>query len=199
MRYPELHYRWQWRLRSSPEQLWPLVSNTDRFNRDTGLPAVNPAEFESPPDGRRRLGFSRYGVELEWEEEPFEWVRPYRFGVNRRYRVGPLRSLRVRVELIPEPDGGTRLVYDSWVAPRNLLGLVGTPPAMSFVNRRAFAAAFRKYDAMAQHGDWIPTEQAVELAPQGEKRLEVLHRELGERIEDPELAAAYRADRGDKR
>ena len=90
----ELHYRWQWRLRSSPEQLWPFASNTDRFNRDTGLPAVSLAEPEPRPNGRKRLGFSRYGVELEWEEEPFEWVRPYRFGVNRRYRTGPLQSLR---------------------------------------------------------------------------------------------------------
>jgi class 3 adenylate cyclase len=189
VRYPELHYQWLWRLRSSPEKLWPLVSNTDRFNRDTGLPAVSLAEGQAQSNGRRRLGFTRYGVELEWEEEPFEWVRPYRFGVNRRYRTGPLQSLRVRAELIPQQDGGTRLVYDSWVLPRNLLGLVGTPPAMSFVNRRAFGAAFRTYDQMVQRGVWAAAAQAVELAPGGQARLEALQHELGQRIADPKLAA----------
>jgi len=188
VRYPELHYRWQWRLRSPPEKLWPLVSNTDRFNRDTGLPSVALTDAQAQPNGRKRLGFGRYGVELEWEEEPFEWVRPYRFGVNRRYRTGPLQSLRVRAELIPETDGGTRLVYDSWVIPRSLLGLVGTPPAMSLVNRRAFGAAFRKYDEMVQRGDWVAAAKAVELAPGGQARLEALQAQLGDRIGDPTLA-----------
>jgi hypothetical protein len=31
---PELHHRWQWELGAAPAALWPLVSNTDRFNRD---------------------------------------------------------------------------------------------------------------------------------------------------------------------
>jgi class 3 adenylate cyclase len=194
MRYPELHYRWQWRLRSAPEQLWPLASNTDRFNRDTGLPAVSFTDYEPLPNARKRLGLSRLGVELEWEEEPFEWVRPYRFGVNRRYRTGPLQSLRVRAELVPEPGGGTRLVYDSWVAPRNLLGLLGTPPAMTFVNRRAFGAAFHKYDDMIQRGEMLPREpNAVEFAPGGPVRLEGLRLALGERIGDPDLAARVAA------
>ena len=31
----ESHYTWQWGLKSSPEALWPPVSDTKRFNRDT--------------------------------------------------------------------------------------------------------------------------------------------------------------------
>jgi hypothetical protein len=37
MNYPEFHYKWEWRLRSPPERLWPFVADTNRFNRDTGL------------------------------------------------------------------------------------------------------------------------------------------------------------------
>ena len=40
MAYPEFQYRWTWQLRSSPEALWPLVADTNRFNRDTGVPNV---------------------------------------------------------------------------------------------------------------------------------------------------------------
>ena len=36
----EFHYRWEFELESSPEQLWPLVADTNRFNRDTNVPAV---------------------------------------------------------------------------------------------------------------------------------------------------------------
>ena len=41
MGYPEFHYKWEWRLHSSPERLWPFVADTNRFNRDTGLPSVS--------------------------------------------------------------------------------------------------------------------------------------------------------------
>ena len=133
MPYPELHYRWEYHLSSSPEELWPLVSDTDRFNHATGVPpvedraaserpqaermAVSNAESIRPaserpqaernlprpttggavsnaesirPAGspelhnaRRRLRTVRRGVPLEWDEEPFQWVRPRTFGVVR--------------------------------------------------------------------------------------------------------------------
>ena len=73
-------YRWEWRLRSSPEALWPLVADTNRFNRDVGLRGV---ETQPAADGRRRV---RLGRLVEWEEEPFEWERPRRFSAVQRAR-----------------------------------------------------------------------------------------------------------------
>ncbi len=40
MPYREFHYRWEYDLKSSPETLWPFVSDTNRFNRDTSVPAL---------------------------------------------------------------------------------------------------------------------------------------------------------------
>src|SRR3954469_16656570 len=153
MRYPEFCYRWEWQLRSTPEQLWPLVTDTNRFNRDTGLPAVARVDDEIRENARQSLRFSRFGMRVEWEEEPFEWVRPYRFGVHRRYQAGPVASTRVLVELIPQPEGGTRLLYQTWVRPSNLLGMVAVPAFMKFYNRRAFGATFRRYDELAMKAD----------------------------------------------
>src|ERR687885_516545 len=149
MRYPESYYRWEWWLRSTPEQLWPFVADTNRFNRDVGLPAVRRADDETGENARQHLRFSRLGVRVEWEEEPFEWVRPYRFGVHRRYRAGPVASTRVLVELTPQPEGGTRLLYQTWVRPSNLFGMATVPALMKFSNRRAFDATFRRYDNLA--------------------------------------------------
>src|SRR5262249_19125264 len=33
-------FDWSWDLEASPEQLWPLVCNTERFNHAAGLPPV---------------------------------------------------------------------------------------------------------------------------------------------------------------
>jgi len=103
MTFREFHYRWEFNLESTPYQLWPLVADTNRFNRDTGVPAVESVISESKglKNARRRLRLSTFGIPIEWEEQPFEWVRPRRFGVVRRYSKGPVAELRVRAELSP--------------------------------------------------------------------------------------------------
>jgi class 3 adenylate cyclase len=200
MGYPEFHYKWEWRLHSSPERLWPFVADTNRFNRDTGLPSVRHAEGAVRENARQNLRFSKLGVRVEWEEEPFEWVRPYRFGVHRRYSGGPVASTRVLVELEPLPSGGTRLVYHTWIRPKNLLGVTTVPALMRFSYRRAFDTAFRRYDELAMTADHALEQPAgVHFVPGGRARLDTLRRGLLERTDEPELVARLveTVERGD--
>ena len=191
MRFPELRYRWEWRLASAPETLWPLVSDTDRFNRDTGLPALERVADATEGNARRRLGFSRLGVRLEWEEEPFEWMRPHRFGVRRRYRRGPVAAMGVRAALHPTPAGGTHLRYETWIRPRHLLGWLAVATAMPLVTRPAFGRTFRRYDRMPAVERAAPRAASREthLAPGGRERLDDLRRRLSARTGAPEYAA----------
>jgi class 3 adenylate cyclase len=147
----EFHYRWEYDLRASPRALWPLVSDTNRFNHDAGLPDVSrqgSSETEGGV-GRRRLKLRKLGLGVEWEEEPFEWVRPFRFGVVRRYRTGPIAEMRVAAELSEREGGGTRLVYDVRVRPRGALGRAVIPIQVGRVSARRFAEVFRRYDRLA--------------------------------------------------
>ncbi len=190
MGYPEFHYEWEWRLRSSPERLWPFVADTNRFNRDTGLPSVSHADGAARKNARQNLQFSKLGVRVEWEEEPFEWVRPYRFGVHRRYSAGPVASTRVLVELERLPGDGTRLVYRTWIRPKNLLGVTAVPALMRFSYRRAFDTAFRRYDRLAMTADPALEQPAgVRFIPGGRARLDALRRVLLERTNESELVA----------
>ncbi len=70
MRFPEFHYRWEWQLQATPDALWPVLADTNRFNRDTGVPNVErgAAGLEASANTRTRLRFRRFGVPLEWEE-----------------------------------------------------------------------------------------------------------------------------------
>jgi class 3 adenylate cyclase len=204
MNYPEFHYKWEWQLRSLPERLWPFMADTNRFNRDTGLPGVRSADDAVRDNARQNLQFSKLGVRVEWEEEPFEWVRPYRFGVHRRYSAGPVASTRVLVELEPLPSGGTRLVYHTWIRPKNLLGVTAVPALMRFSYRRAFDTAFRRYDELAMTADpalepAIEQPEGVRFVPGGRARLDALRRGLLERTEEPELVARLveTVERGD--
>jgi class 3 adenylate cyclase len=146
----ELHYRWEWTVRSSPRALWPYIADTNRFNRDTGIPAIERVTAAGPlASARRRLRLYRLGLPVEWQEEPFEWVWPRRFGVVRHYTQGPLTEMRVLVDLDPGERGGTRVGYQVWVRPRHLLGRLAVPVEIGLRCKHAFAAAVRRFDELA--------------------------------------------------
>jgi hypothetical protein len=164
VKHKEFHYRWEFDLRASPQALWPLVADTNRFNRDAGVPALDGggrAETSAAgPNARRRLRLSKLGVRVEWDEEPFEWVRPHRFGVVRRYRSGPVAEMRVAAELRARAGGGTHLVYEIWACPRGPLGRAAIPIQIGRLSARKFAQTFRRYDELA-----LRSEQAQAAAP----------------------------------
>ena len=201
----EFHYRWEFDLESSPEQLWPLVADTNRFNRDTGVPAIE--NLSNPGAGlrnaRRRLRLSAFGIPVEWEEQPFEWVRPARFGVVRRYLKGPIEELRVLAELIPtekrrdaaveradEQSTGTQLIYQVWAKPKNILGLIAIPIQIGLLSARNFARTFREYDERASAGRFTQAfPSRAQLVPGGRARLLTLSEKMAAQGSNNELIA----------
>ena len=188
MTFREFHYRWVFDLQSSPEHLWPLVSDTNRFNRDTGVPSVQ-AVGESRGTARRRLRLTTFGIPIEWEEQPFEWVRPERFGVVRRYSKGPVAELRVLATLTPRSDSaGTKLVYEVWAKPNNLLGSLAIPIQIGIISKRKFARTFRDYDCLATRETASATVRSseIEFTQGGQARLMELGKRLAENSCDKE-------------
>lgn len=208
MSFREFHYRWEFDLESSPEQLWPLVADTNRFNRDTGVPVVE--TLANPGAGlknaRRRLRLSVFGIPVVWEEQPFEWVRPQRFGVVRRYSKGPMEELRVLAELVPrekspadapprpsdaEPQPGTKLIYQVWAKPKNVLGLIAIPIQIGFLSARNFARTFREYDLRARQGlSPAGAGAKAELVSGGRARLLSLSEKMAAQGSDTELVGS---------
>jgi class 3 adenylate cyclase len=189
MRYPMFHFRWKWTIPADPMSLWPLVADTNHFNRDTGVPAVERLDADLD-NARQRLRLYRFGVPVEWEEEPFEWVRPFRFGVMRRYTKGPVASMRVLAELEPRHRGSTRLVYRVWARPRTALGLIAIPVQIGLLSARRFDAAFRRYGQIASRV--LPPQAATtpnHLAPGARRHLLRLGDDLTARGAAPDLVA----------
>src|SRR5215211_4893243 len=149
----EYHKRWEFDLKSSPERLWPFIADTNRFNRDTGVPSIEVDSANKPlRNARRKVRLSLYGLPVEWEEQPFEWVKPFRFGVERVYNKGPLARLRMLAQLTPTSGGGTHLIYELWSTPRNLPGAVAIPVQLNLIVARRFRDSIQKYDNSAFQG-----------------------------------------------
>ncbi len=144
----EFHYTWTWDLESSPEALWPLASDTNRFNRDTGLP---PMQLLGISNGAKLVKFKIPLIDIRWEEDPFEWTYPYRFGILRRYKSGPLAEMRVDCRLEPLQPSGTRIIYDVQVKAANILGDIGIPLAIGFVSAKRFESTFKRYDLITSN------------------------------------------------
>ena len=182
----EFHFRWQFDLKSSPERLWPFIADTNRFNRDTGVPKIDVEKDEPPrPNARRKIRLSIYGMPVEWEEQPFEWVKPVRFGIERVYNRGPMARLRVRAELNENPEGGTHLTYELWAMPRNLLGQIAIPSQVKFFVEPRFRKAVREYDKSAvTSAGIVPREADTSLSSFDHARLQALHQKLIESIDD---------------
>ncbi|HEV2883308.1 MAG TPA: DUF5939 domain-containing protein [Pyrinomonadaceae bacterium] len=177
----ELHYQWTYDLKGSPEQLWPYVADTNRFNRDTGVPSVeaDTTKHHRLRNARRKLRLSIYGMDVEWEEQPFEWVRPSRFGVTRTYTKGPTTELRALGELSPKAGGGTRLTYGVSIKPRSFFGALLVRLQLRFVSARQFARAFRKYDEIATAPNQSSENtREVELEPAAADRLPAFREKL---------------------
>lgn len=180
MPFREFHYHWQYDLKTSPEKLWPFVADTNRFNRDTNVPAV---EVEPSKrrlrNARRRVRLSIFGMPVEWEEQPFEWVRPERFGVKRTYSKGPVAEVRALAELSPNTSGGTTFNYNVWVSPKSWLGLVAIPIQVGIVGARRFRRAFERYDELAS-SEALPgqVDEAPDLSDATRNRLENIRERL---------------------
>lgn len=138
---------WQWKLSSSPSELWSYVSNTERINASLGLPAV---EYETRRDShgiRRRFGSFRLGwTRLCWEEHPFEWVEGRQFSILREFENGPFQWFISTVKMTPEPGGGCQLQHNVKIATRGWVGRLLAHIEVNLKGRKPLDRVYRRID-----------------------------------------------------
>ena len=172
----EFHFTSTFDLNSSPEALWPLVSDTNRLNRDTGLP---PMELLGISNGIKHVKFKIPFLRVEWEEEPFEWTYPYRFGILRRYKAGPFVEMRVDCRLERLQPAGTRIIYETTVKSANILADLAIPFILGVLSEKQFATVFKLYDRIASQGSAIMgTVKGRKLSSAGHARYKVMNERL---------------------
>jgi class 3 adenylate cyclase len=134
---------------SSPEEVWPLLTDTDRGNRLIGTNAVTfrPIEQGSKTAARFVAETRGGGFKLEYEETPFEWTYGKSFGVYRRMRSGPLNAYSLhwtleRGDAKSGNEGGTRATVRIEMEPRySILRPIAWINAKRFVGNLVHLAA----------------------------------------------------------
>jgi class 3 adenylate cyclase len=190
------HYKWVWNLKSSPAALWPLVTNTDRFNAAAGVPSITFTETPLPEGLSRRTMTQRfYGVPVKYDEDPFQWVHGQQMSRVSRYHASPftpMKDFRMQMTLEPHDDGGTRLIYESWTSAATVVGLVAIPIQINGLFRRRFGAVFRKIDQNLQKQSQQFPERIVQtpLTSEGRARIRDAAKVLFEAKQDPTIVNA---------
>ena len=116
---------WTWTFDLPPDQIWPVLADTNRFNEALGLPPY--ALEETPQPNRtvvRRGRGKAAGFMLEWEEKPYEWVSGRHFRQSRVFTKGPFRRFGPVFDLEPHGKGGSRVTYALEWEPLSMVGRV---------------------------------------------------------------------------
>ena len=115
-------HRWSWLIQASPDDLWRILADTERFNEAAGLPIHKITETPRADGGMSYRGEVRKGLTaLRWHEVPVNWVAPRWLEHTRIFDAGPLALLTARLEFEPA-DTATRFTVEIEAAARNLFG-----------------------------------------------------------------------------
>jgi serine/threonine protein kinase/class 3 adenylate cyclase len=140
-------------LKSSPEQLWPYVSHTDRINHALGLGSVSYTTHRHPERGVERIAEARVaGQKMSWQEHPYEWVEGRRLSVLREFSSGPFVWFMNIVELTPISGGGTRLTQTFRAVPKGWAGRMICRFELARRSPKAFKKVYQQIDEFLQRG-----------------------------------------------
>jgi len=96
----KFHYRWHFRLSSTPAELWPFLSDVNQFFKDIGGTPVREVPLQrNSPNKHKQLTSDLLHRPDAWVEEPFQWEAPCSYSVKRNYKRGIFNELTFSVDL----------------------------------------------------------------------------------------------------
>lgn len=171
---------------STPEAVWPLITDTDRTNRLLlGKPAVyKPIEQGSKSSARFVAETTAAGFSMEYEEAPFEWTINKSFSVFRKMRSGVLDSYTFGITMEPKGDSGTEARVRLELVPRHWF----LRPIIEIQAKRVVAGIARLAGEIDAHlRDNAPSPFLKPISPANESRLDYAKTELGKRDLDAKV------------
>jgi len=170
---------WSWQINALPQEIWPFITDINRLFKDLHQPSIQKVHITQSVDQDliqlSYNGINRYEV---WEEEPFEWEYPFRFGVVRHYQSGAYKDLKIQVDL-KENEKGTRLIVKFWAIPRNKILSFWTTLKLKVLIKRRLKSVIDTYDQLATSNcQNYQIAKKKGLVRGGEKRLRQIKEEL---------------------
>ena len=146
---PEVVVTETFRCNSSPDQLWPVVTDTDRLNQLSGMSAIEMEPIQDAGAARYLVRTSLDGFPVSYLEFPYQWQRPSWYAVRREMQSGPTAWLQMRFDLQHAQDGGTEFTLELRLFPK-FLPLVPVAKVLGGRRMRIMARAIQDIDEQLQ-------------------------------------------------
>ncbi len=117
-------HEWVWSFDAPPAEVWPILSDTARFNEAAGLPKHDITETPQEDGSVLFTAVAKQGpFTLAWREEPVNWVANKWFEHRRYFTRGPLKTLFATLKIEPtgREDSKSRVLYVLEAEAANLL------------------------------------------------------------------------------
>jgi adenylate cyclase len=94
-------------IESPPQVVWDILSDTDHLNRFLKFPRVQYQAADQTSGAIFRVATASLGMGLQmrWQEFPFEWVRGESYNITRKFIGGPLEEISLGIRTSPHPKG----------------------------------------------------------------------------------------------
>jgi class 3 adenylate cyclase len=118
-------HAWNWSFDAPPETIWPILSDTARFNEAAGLPKHEITETPQDDGSVLYTAEAKQGpFHMAWREEPVNWIANRWFEHRRHFTRGPFRMVCANLEITSAGADGARseVHYTLEVEAANLVG-----------------------------------------------------------------------------
>lgn len=142
-------FTWSVELKAAPNELWSFISDTNQIFRLLGAPSVKKTQLNrSAPKGFVEVTHTHLSSYSLWEQEPYFWEKPFRYGATQNYKVGILKQLKFHAELVPNGNG-TELTVKIWLKPSKSKLFFFVKLFIERIVKRRFYKLMRQYDECA--------------------------------------------------
>ena len=116
------------------------------------FPSVKRTQLtRSAPKGFIEVTNARLSSYLLWEQEPYIWEAPFRFGTSRHYKSGLFKKFRFLVDLIPTDDG-TLVKTRLWITPSKKYLFAFIKAVAERAMKRRYFRILKDFDDCAHRG-----------------------------------------------
>jgi class 3 adenylate cyclase len=114
---PPVEWRFLFDVNVTPNEIWPVLIDTNRLNRSMGLSPIQFVEQDGELRGTARV----LGVLSSWIEPAWSWVAGKGASSVRNYENGPLKRVQITFTVEPRGASGSRInLHFAWF-PRSAL------------------------------------------------------------------------------
>jgi len=188
--YP-FSYSWQIQSVGTPHQLWPYISDTNRFFKDLGqLPIQEAVISHDLPRHYAQLEYNHLRRADIWQEQPYRWEAPHYLSIRRDYQRGPYESISIKIELNPlrsSKEKGTEVSITFKGVSRGFMGALRTKRHFSKPFKRRLKKTLRNYDE-AIIGHRFPRARRSFFKPRHVGKWKELESKLATASKEPELS-----------